>query len=197
MLRGDGISAATLLSTGSIALCVGTAGAAAAGVALFMLLDTRRQVRRLRQDLQVVAPGPGSHGSFSDESQAAELRKTQAVVAAAGASFDKKLTEIKKQVDELRTAVFLGRGNSLTSEDLPSGGRARADTEGSEVGSETGSAAASATGSTISVEESTELKKMRAVVAAAAKTFSTQLGDVRRTLRELQAEVRGESRLPR
>mmetsp|Transcript_30907 Transcript_30907/g.56056 ORF Transcript_30907/g.56056 Transcript_30907/m.56056 type:complete len:211 (-) Transcript_30907:45-677(-) len=199
LLKSTGVEDGYLMSRSAV-LIVG-AGAAAVGLCVCAILaDTRRQVSSLRQQvvrLQSRTAASDFERSFEgDAEQATELSRTKALIADAGTSLDRKLDEVKKEVAELRSEVSTSVGSRWPSrpmdDEVPLSARRRFDTEGSEAGSE----APSLANSTISAEESTELKKMRAVVAAAAKNFTLQLMDVRKSVKQLQARVQAQDALP-
>jgi len=123
-----------------------------------------------------------------------ELQKVKALVAAAGANFNKQIKELRQQVKALReegVASLSGTGGlddrGWPQREPPS---PRSDA-GSERLSEVGSVAASLAGSVVAgmaPEEKAELKKMQVVVSAAGTAFSKEIRDMKRHLREVGTE---------
>eukprot|EP00439_Symbiodinium_sp_Y106_P023166 s2316_g2.t2 len=124
-----------------------------------------------------------------------ELQKVKALVAAAGANFNKQIKELRQQVKALReegVASLSGTGGlddrGWPQREPPS---PRSDA-GSERLSEVGSVAASLAGSVVAgmaPEEKAELKKMQVVVSAAGTAFSKEIRDMKRHLREVQDDL--------
>lgn len=151
----------------------------------------------LRQFARDEATKPEKHSVQAlDNNFGAELHKVKALVAAAGANFNKQIRELKSQVKTLREESVqpMSLGSDSLEERWPGRGVSQgpASDAGSEQMSDVGSVTASLAGSVVAgmaPEEKAEMKKMQVIVSAAATTFSKEIKEVRKHIREVQDDL--------
>lgn len=162
----------------------------------------QEKVEAIQEELQQLAR-PDEVGKPEKQVQAldinfgAELHKVKALVAAAGANFNKQIRELKSQVKTLReeaVAAPMSLGSDGLEERWP--GRGVSQGPGSDAGSEqmsdVGSVTASLAGSVVAgmaPEEKAEMRKMQVIVTAAATTFSKEIKEVRKHIKEVQDDL--------
>lgn len=160
----------------------------------------QEKVEALQQELQQISRPEGAKqlkpDKALDPNYGAELHKVKALVAAAGANFNKQIKELRQQVKSLREEAVhpVSLGSQNLEERWP--GRGVSNGPPSEAGSEqcsdVGSVTASLAGSVVAgmaPEEKAELRKMQVVVSAAATSFSKDIKEVRKHLREVQDDL--------
>lgn len=123
-----------------------------------------------------------------------DLSKVKAVFAAAGLRVDKQLKDMRQQMQQLRDEC-VGRevgerwpGRKLDSASVASFHSRHSDNDSVDRLS-LGASAVPSNG--LEPEEKAELKKIQAIVAAAGKVFAHDLGEVKRQMREVRAELHG------
>eukprot|EP00913_Durusdinium_trenchii_P022518 g21153.t1 len=159
----------------------------------------QEKVEAMEKDLQKLARPEEipKRLQATDDTFGAELHKVKALVAAAGANFNKQIKDLRQQVKGLREETTQASGPvGLGSLEERWPGRGVSNGPPSDAGSEqcsdVGSVTASLAGSVVAgmaPEEKAELRKMQVVVSAAATTFSKDIKEVRKCLGEVQADL--------
>eukprot|EP00437_Effrenium_voratum_P016629 CAMPEP_0181458826 /NCGR_PEP_ID=MMETSP1110-20121109/32510_1 /TAXON_ID=174948 /ORGANISM="Symbiodinium sp., Strain CCMP421" /LENGTH=387 /DNA_ID=CAMNT_0023583327 /DNA_START=69 /DNA_END=1233 /DNA_ORIENTATION=- len=124
-----------------------------------------------------------------------ELQKVKALVAAAGANFNKQIKELRQQVKTLKeeaarpTSLADGFEEHRWGRRVSDGASDAGSDHCSDVGSVTAASLAGSVVAGMAPEEKAELRKMQVVVSAAGTAFSTEIKDLKKHLREVQSDL--------